>query len=100
MSSSSASTGSGYRWMARCRRHRSVGKKTGPNPTDRAKGGTKRSLLTEANGIPVGLAIAGANVNDFKLLRETVASVPISRPKPTRQKPQNLCLDKGYDYQE
>jgi putative transposase len=86
--------------MARCRRLRSVGKKTGPNPTDRAKGGSKRSLLTEANGIPVGLAVAGANVNDFKLLRETVNSVPVVRPKPTRQKPQNLCLDKGYDYRE
>jgi transposase len=77
-----------------------VGKKTGPNPTDRAKGGSKRSLLTEANGIPVGLAVAGANVNDFKLLRETVESVPVARPKPTRQEPQNLCLDKGYDYRE
>jgi transposase len=86
--------------MARCRRLRWAGKKTGPNPTDRAKGGSKRSLLTEANGIPVGLAVAGANVNDFKLLRETVESVPVARPKPTRQKPQNLCLDKGYDYQE
>ena len=56
--------------------------------------------MTEANGIPVGLAVAGANVNDFKLLRETVESVPIRRPKPTRQAPQNMCLDKGYDYAE
>ena len=29
------------------------GGKTGPNPTDRGKGGVKRSLLTEAHGIPV-----------------------------------------------
>jgi transposase len=76
------------------------GKKTGPNPTDRAKGGSKRSLLTEANGIPVGLVVAGANVNDFKLLRETVDSVPIARPRPTIRNPQNLCLDKGHDYRE
>ena len=33
------------------------GEKTGKNPTDRGKLGTKRSLQTEANGIPVGLAI-------------------------------------------
>jgi putative transposase len=39
-------------------------------------------------------------VNDFKLLRETVESVPTRRPKPTRKRPQNMCLDKGYDYQE
>ena len=32
---------------------------TGPNPTDRGKGEVKRSLLTEAGGIPVGLAVEG-----------------------------------------
>ena len=58
------------------------GKKTGNNPTDRAKSGTKRSLLTEAHGVPVGLAVAGANVNDFKLVRETAQSIPTKRPRP------------------
>ncbi|MCH7548639.1 MAG: IS5 family transposase, partial [Candidatus Krumholzibacteriota bacterium] len=57
-------------------------------------------LLTEADGIPVGLAVAGANVNDFKLARETIESIPVKRPRPSRHKPQNLCLDKGYDYDE
>ena len=77
-----------------------MGEKTGKNPTDRAKSGTKRSLLTEANGVPIGLAVAGANVNDFKLVRETVESIPTRRPRPRLHKPQNLCLDKGYDYEE
>ena len=77
-----------------------MGEKTGKNPTDRAKLGTKRSLLTEANGVPIGLAIAGANVNDFKLLRETIESMPTKRPRPRLHKPQNLCLDKGYDFDE
>jgi transposase len=86
--------------MVRCRRHRWEGKKTGPNPTDRAKDGTKRSLLTEASGIPVGVAVDGANRNDFKMVRETVESIPIRRPKPTRQNPQGMCMDKGYDYAE
>jgi putative transposase len=72
----------------------------GPNPTDRAKGGTKRSLLTEANGIPIGLSVAGANKVDFKLVRETIESIPISRPEPTCESPQGMCLDKGYDYDE
>ena len=36
------------------------GPATGPNPTDRAKSGTKRSLLTDGHGIPLGLATAGA----------------------------------------
>jgi putative transposase len=75
-----------------------VGKKTGPNPTDRAKGGSKRSLLTDAAGVPLGLAIAGANRNDFKLFAETVTSVPVPRPRIAAA--QGMCLDKGYDYAE
>jgi len=77
-----------------------AGKKCGPNPTDRAKEGVKRSLLTEANGVPVGLAVEGANRNDFKMMQATLESIPVKRPKPTRKKPQGLCLDKGYDYDE
>jgi transposase len=57
-------------------------------------------MLTEGDGIPIGLAVAGANVNDFKLARETIESIPLDRPRPTRKKPQGLCLDKGYDYDE
>ena len=30
------------------------GQKTGPNPTDRAKRGTKKSLLTDGRGVPLG----------------------------------------------
>jgi putative transposase len=77
-----------------------VGGKTGPNPTDRSKSGTKRSLLTDGRGVPLGLALAGANRNDHKLLRETVEAVPVERPAPTPDAPQGLCLDKGYDYAE
>ena len=44
--------------------------------------------------------MAGANVNDFKLARQTLESIPVKRPRPSREKPQNLCLDKGYDYDE
>lgn len=75
-----------------------AGKKCGPNPTDRAKDGVKRSLLTEASGVPVGLAIDGANRHDSKMARATLESIPVKRPKPTRTNPQGMCLDKGYDY--
>ena len=61
------------------------GKKAAPNPTDRAKRGVKRSVLTEAQGLPIGLAIAGANRHDSQLVRPTLESVPIRRPKPTPQ---------------
>ena len=72
----------------------------GRNPTDRGKQGTKRSLLTEGAGVPIGLTVAGANRNDFKLLRATVESIAIERPEPTPERPQGTCLDKGYDYRE
>lgn len=74
-----------------------MGKKTGPNPTDRGKRGTKRSVLTDGRGVPLGVVTAGANRNDFKLARETLASIPVMRPAPTAASPQGLCLDKDYD---
>ena len=46
----------------------------------------------------MGLVIAGANVNDHLLLRETLEAIPVSRPDPGAWDPQHLCLDKGYDY--
>jgi putative transposase len=47
-------------------------KKPGESPVDRSKQGTKRSLLVESGGVPVGLFVAGANKNDFKLFGETI----------------------------
>ena len=74
--------------------------KTGPNPTDRAKSGAKRSLLTEGHGIPIGLVIDGANRNDMKLVRATLESIVVERPEPSETEKQNMCLDKGYDFDE
>ena len=45
----------------------------------------------------MGAVIAGANVHDTKLLAETIEAIVVERPKPTEEKPQNLCLDKAYD---
>jgi putative transposase len=72
----------------------------GKNPTDRGKSGTKRSVLTDSGGIPIGLAVEGANRHDFKMARATMTSIPIARPEPTPEKLQGVCLDKGYDYDE
>ena len=54
-------------------------------------------MLTDTNGIPLGLAIDGANTPDIKLLADTLASIPVVRPTPTEEAPQHMCLDKGYD---
>jgi len=69
----------------------------GANPTDRGKRGVKRSILTDGNGIPLAVAIDGANRNDCKLLAATLDGVAVARPDPGAAA-QHLCLDKGYDY--
>lgn len=50
--------------------------------------------------MPLGLAVEGANRHDMKLVRETLESIVVERPEPTEEKPQGMCLDKGYDFQE
>lgn len=76
------------------------GGKIGPNPTDRGKSGVKRSLLTEGHGVPIGLTIEGANRHDMKLVRSTIENIIVEREEPTEERPQGMCLDKGYDYDE
>ena len=69
----------------------------GPNPTDRAKPGVKRSLLVEADGGALAVVVAGANVPDARLLAATIEAVVLERPPVEEGWPQHLCLDKGYD---
>jgi putative transposase len=76
------------------------GAATGPNPTDRAKTGTKRCLLTDGRGVPLAIQVVGANRPDMKVTEATIANHAIDRPKPTARKPQHLCLDAGFDYDE
>jgi putative transposase len=68
--------------------------------TDRGKRGAKRLVLTDGRGVPLGGVIDGVNCNDRKLMRQTIEAIPIKRPNPTRRRPQHLCLDKGFDYDE
>lgn len=53
-------------------------------------------MLIDGRGVPVGAAVGGANVHDQKLVRETLDSIPLRRPKLSPRKRQHLCLDKGY----
>lgn len=50
-------------------------------------------MLTDGRGIPLGLAVDGANRHDFKLAIPTFESM-LAAPSAEV----NLCLDKGYDY--
>jgi putative transposase len=54
-------------------------------------------VLTEADGGPLSVVIAPANVHDTKLLGATLDAIVVERPEPTDDQPQHLLLDKGYD---
>lgn len=70
---------------------------TGDNPTDRGKSGTKRHLLTEAQGLPIGLVVTGANRHDKTQVQNVWQSMPFLPPWATSEHPQHFCADKAYD---
>jgi putative transposase len=69
----------------------------GKNPTDRGKKGSKKSVLTDEQGGPLGAVVAAANVNDHLLLEATIEAIVVERPQPSAERPQHLCLDGGYN---
>ena len=54
---------------AACRAH-AGGEHTGPNPTDRAKAGCKRHLLSDGYGIPLVVTVGPANHRDETAMPE------------------------------
>jgi transposase len=76
------------------------GDDTGPDPTNRGKLGTKRHILSDRRGAPLGAVISAANRNDMKVAEATLDSVMVTRPTPTDDQPQHLCRDKGFDFPE
>ena len=77
------------------------GTKTGKNPTDRAKLGTKRHVLVDRRGVPLALTLSGANTPDYQCAKTTLYHLVVRRS--WRDGAGNLvvrhfCADKGYDY--
>lgn len=75
------------------------GEAAGRSPVDRGKQGTKRSLLTEASGIPLGCVAAPANRPDSPLLRPTLEKLGRFDEGLGCGLPENITvhLDAGYD---
>ncbi len=71
------------------------GECAGRSPVDRAKGGVKRSQLTEGAGIPLGAVSAAANTVDHALLPTTLDALKDFQPLPAGV---TVHLDAGYDY--
>ena len=70
---------------------------TGPNPTDRAKSGSKRHLWVDQRGAPLSIHITSANAHDVTAILQLLNRPIVRRPK-TKYKVHHLCADKGYDY--
>lgn len=63
----------------------SGGEKTGPNPTDRRKLGSKVHVLVDATGIPLAITVTGAQAHDVTHLIPLVEEVPPVRGKKAGQ---------------
>lgn len=73
---------------------------TGPNPTDRAERGSKYHLLVDARGLPLDVAVSGANRNDSMPVEPILDAMPAirrgGRGHPL-SRPIKLHADQRYD---
>jgi transposase len=70
------------------------GEMAGRSPVDRGKQGTKRSIVVDGAGIPLGVVQAPANQNDSPLLASTLDTLA-DRALPPGET--TVHLDRGYD---
>jgi len=78
------------------------GVKTGPNPTDRGKNGSKRHLIVDGQGTPLAVEHTGANVHDSEVaiaLVDGILSIKQRRGRP-RKRPDEVLADRAYDAEE
>jgi transposase len=75
------------------------GAKTGPNPTDRGKNGSKRHLIVDGQGTPLAIEHTGANVHDSEMAIALVDGIPpIKQPRGRpRKRPDEVLADRAYD---
>lgn len=77
----------------------SGGGQTGPNPTDRAKRGSKRHVICDGHGVPLAVRLTGANRHDSQEAMPLVDAIPPlqgERGRP-RCRPDCVLGDRAYD---
>jgi transposase len=65
---------------------------TGPNPTDRAKRGTKYHVAVDGDGVPIACAVTAANINDTLVFERLFLSAFA-----VMARIHTVFADKGYD---
>jgi transposase len=77
------------------------GAKTGPNPTDRAKLGSKRHLICDGQGVPLAIRLTGANRPDSLEALALMDAIPPLQGKRGRPRCRPECVlgvgDRAYD---
>jgi len=71
----------------------------GPNPTDWAKAGSKRYVLTDGRWVPLAIELTGANAHDSQpalALVDSVRPIRCARRR-LRKRPKALAADKACD---
>ena len=67
------------------------GDQTGPNPTGRAKRGSKRQLICDGRGVPPAVRLAGANRNDSQEALALDAIPPLNGGRGDRGGGRTMC---------
>jgi IS5 family transposase len=76
------------------------GAETGQNPTNRGKRATKRHLVVDREGTPLGVRLSPANRHDSLMLAPTLDAVPGARSGRSRpgRRPDKLHADSAHDH--
>jgi transposase len=75
------------------------GARTGANPTDRGKNGSKRHVACDGAGTPLAIVHTGANVHDSQQAIPLIDAIPsIKQPCGSRRRrPAKVYADTAYD---
>jgi transposase len=76
-----------------------AGEETGPNPTDRARPGSKHHVVTDGRGTPLQVELSAANSPDGKHLLPLILDIPAVAGKQghPRSRPDEVYADRAYD---
>ena len=73
------------------------GERTGPNPTDRRRPGSKHHTVTDANGVPLVTHVTAANRHDVTELVPLIDDIPpvAGKPGKPQKRPKHLYADRA-----